>query len=107
MMNHGVSEETHAFLTKGHPGIFQEVGVDFSLLLALSKKDTFEVTCLKFKKKYGMEYRNFFHLVERKTEQSSFDMDYFEMKDDLMDWEFAEAAKAWWFDKIQRLGPKP
>jgi len=106
MMDQGLARDTRSFLTKGHSGFFEEVGVDFSLLLALSKKDTFEVTCLKFSKKYGMDYRNFYQVVEQKREQSKFDMDYFEMKDDLMDWEFAEAAKVWWMEKIQKLSVK-
>jgi hypothetical protein len=95
--------ETQMLLKKGHPEFPQEVGVDFSFLLALSKKDAFEVSCLKFKKKYGMDYNNFIRLVERKKEESAFDMSYFEMKDDLMDWEFAEAARLWWIEKIDRI----
>ncbi len=102
MNNKGYLENTRTVARNGHPEGSQVVGSDFSLLLALSKKDSYEVTCLNFKKKYGMEYSDFVRMVERKKNQGEFDISYFEMRDDQMDWEFAEAARRWWKVKIEK-----
>ena len=94
-------KESKESTKKGNPEVFREIGVDFSFLIALSKKDAFEVAALNFKKKYGMSYSEFVRMLEIKREEAAIDMHYFEMRDDLMDWEFIEAAKNWWGAKIE------
>jgi hypothetical protein len=81
----------------------KESGMDFSIFLAHSKKDTSEIVCLKFKKKYGMDYSSLVKSVLDKKKRGSFDMFFFEMTDDLMEWEFAEAARHWWSGKIKKM----
>jgi hypothetical protein len=76
-------------------------GGDFFQLLVHSKKDATEMACLRFKKKYGMDYESFVRIVEEKKNEGDYDFDYFEMRNDQMDWEFAEAARRWWTVKIK------
>jgi hypothetical protein len=76
-------------------------GGDFFQLLVHSKKDATEMACLRFKKKYGMEYENFVQMVEEKKNEGNYDITYFELRNDQMDWEFAEASRRWWTVKIK------
>jgi hypothetical protein len=81
----------------------KDSGMDFSIVLAHSKKDASEILCLKFKKKYGMDYSSLVKNVLDKKRKGRFDMFFFEMTDDLMEWEFAEAARQWWTGKIDKM----
>ncbi|MCH7761498.1 hypothetical protein IIA15_08905 [candidate division TA06 bacterium] len=87
----------------GYPEEIEEIGVDFSLFLAHSKKDSYEFACLNFEKKYEMNYSDFVQKIEEKKQNGGFDLDEIEAKDDQMDWEFAEAAKLWWIEKIEKI----
>ena len=96
-------ENSQTMLDKNLPEEFKVSGMDFSLVIALAKKDATEISCLKFKRKYGMDYSNFVQRVLEKKRTGNFDMFFFEMNDDLMAWEFAEAAKHWWSGKIKKM----
>ncbi|MCH7760774.1 hypothetical protein IIA15_05150 [candidate division TA06 bacterium] len=98
-----VSQKIPSIVDLDYLKLNHKEGIDFFLLIAHSKKDASEIACLKFTRKYGMDYPNLIQKVDEKRRKGTFDMKYFEMSDDLMDWEFAEIARNWWGKKIEKM----
>ena len=98
MKKKGTLNSIQEILKKENLGSLEEVLLNHSLLLVLTKRDEYELECQKFKQKYQMNFETFkMHIGEKKNEEE------FEKDDDLMDWEFAEEALLWWKQKIEEL----
>jgi len=71
---------------------------EYSLLMALSKRDKYKVECQKYQKKYQSEFLEF-----EKYLHSQKNYEDYEKENDLDDWEFALASLKWWEEKIREL----
>lgn len=71
---------------------------EMSLLIALSKKDKYQLECQKFEQKYGAD----FHAFEKELHTVKNQEDY-QKENDLDDWEFALASLNWWEQRIEEL----
>jgi len=67
------------------------------LLTTLAKLSRYEAECELFKKKYGVSLIEFQERLGRNQTED------FSEEDDLMDWEFAEAALKWWKGQAKEL----
>jgi len=71
---------------------------EFSLLMALSKRDKYKLECRKFQKKYQSEFKKFEeHLHSQKNHED------YEKENDSDDWEFALSSLHWWEEKIREM----
>ncbi len=71
---------------------------EYLILTGLSKLSHFEAECARFERKYGESLESFRDILSQKKNEEDF-----EQEDDLMDWEFADAALNWWQSRISEL----
>lgn len=71
---------------------------EYFILTGLTKLSRYEAECSRFKKKYGEPLESFRDMLNQKRNEEDF-----EQEDDLMDWEFANAALNWWQSRISEL----
>ena len=71
---------------------------EFSLLIALSKRDKYKTECQKFKHKYQMNFEHFETNLHSLKNQEDY-----EKECELDDWEFAKTSLNWWEQKIKEL----
>ena len=71
---------------------------EHAMLLCMSKISRFEAECRQFQAKYGKKFE-----TVRKRLQNVQGKEDFETEDDLMDWEYAHSALAWWRERIEEL----
>lgn len=68
------------------------------ILVGLSKVSRYEAECAGFKKKYGENLNSFQTRIEKQKHTEDFSQE-----DDLMDWQYADAALKWWRSQIEEL----
>ncbi|MBC8434272.1 MAG: hypothetical protein H8D96_20375 [Desulfobacterales bacterium] len=68
------------------------------ILTGLAKLSRYEAECALFEKKYGEALESFKERLNQKHQEEDF-----ALEDDLMDWEFADAALKWWRSQIEEL----
>ena len=74
----------------------EELLKEISLLIALSKRDKYQLECKKFKQKYQTSFNNFEkHLHSIRNQED------YGKESDLDDWEFAISSKKWWEKRIE------
>jgi hypothetical protein len=71
---------------------------EYLILTGLTKLSRYEAECSRFKNKYGEPLESFRDMLNQKRNEEDF-----EQEDDLMDWEFADAALNWWQSQISEL----
>jgi len=71
---------------------------EYLILTGLTKMTRYEAECSRFKNKYGEPLESFRDMLNKKRNEEDF-----EQEDDLMDWEFADAALNWWQSRIAEL----
>jgi hypothetical protein len=71
---------------------------EYLILTGLTKLSRYEAECSRLKKKYGQPLESFRDMLNQKRNEEDF-----EQEDDLMDWEFANAALNWWQSRISEL----
>jgi len=71
---------------------------EISLLIALSKRDKYELECHQFEQKHKMNFHNFEKLLHAQKNQEDY-----EKESDLDDWEFAISSREWWQKQIEEL----
>ncbi len=69
----------------------EELVKEISLLIALSKRDKYQLECKKFQQKYQMSFENFEKLLHSQKNQENYGKE-----NDLDDWEFAISSRKWW-----------
>ena len=79
--------ETESTVVRGHV-----------ILTGHAKLSRYEAECAHFRNKYGMSLETFKGQVESKRNEEDF-----HEEDDLLDWEYAEAALKWWREQIKEL----
>ena len=67
------------------------------IMKGLAKLSQYEAQCMFFEKKYTESFESF---QARMQEEGKED---FKKEDDLMDWEYANAALRWWKSQIEDL----
>ena len=68
------------------------------ILTGLAKLSRYEAECGYFEKKYGESLKSFEERINRKSQEEDF-----AQEDDLMDWEYADAALKWWRSQLEEL----
>ncbi|MFH1076546.1 MAG: hypothetical protein V1753_06865 [Pseudomonadota bacterium] len=68
------------------------------ILTGLAKLSRYEAECAFFENKYGECLESFKKRIHQKQQEESFSEE-----DDIMDWEYADAALRWWRSKIEEL----
>lgn len=68
------------------------------ILTGLAKLSRYEAECSLFEKKYGESLESFKERVNQKLQREDF-----AQEDDLMDWEYADAALKWWRSQLEDL----
>jgi len=76
----------------------KEFEKEISLLIALSKRDKYQLECKKFEKKYQMNLDEFERMLHLQKNQEDY-----AKESDLDDWEFAMASRKWWEKRIEEL----
>jgi hypothetical protein len=71
---------------------------EMSLLIALSKRDKYQIECQNFEQKYGMNFSFFENDLHRQKNTEDY-----EKESDLDDWEFAISSLKWWQMQIEEL----
>ena len=71
---------------------------EYFILTGLAKLSRYEAECGLFEKKYGESLKSFKGRLERKRQDENFGEE-----DDLMDWEYADAALKWWRSQLEEL----
>ena len=71
---------------------------EHAMLLCMSKISRFEAECGQFQAKYGKPFETFRNQLHNVREEEDF-----EVEDDLMDWEYAHSALAWWRERIEEV----
>ena len=66
--------------------------------LAMAKVEQYRAESESFEKKYGMKIEKFRQSLHRTKGNEDF-----AKEEALEDWEFAEAARKWWEEKVQEL----
>ncbi len=74
---------------------------EYLILTGLSKMSRYEAEYARFERKYGESLESFRDMFSQKHNEEDF-----EQEDDLMDWEFVNAALNWWQSRIPELRPK-
>lgn len=93
-----VEKTIDLILEKSGNGNKEELVKEISLLIALSKRDKYQLECQKFEQKYHTNFSNF----EKRLHSSKNQEDYAK-ESDLDDWEFAIASRNWWEKRIEEL----
>lgn len=68
------------------------------ILTGFAKLSRYEAECALFEKKYGESLESFRELVNRRRQEEDF-----AQEDDLMDWEYTDAALKWWRAQLEEL----
>ena len=76
----------------------EELLKDISLLIALSKRDKYQLECKKFEQKYQTSFEN----LEKHLHSTKNQEDYGK-ESDLDDWEFAISSQKWWEKRIEEI----
>lgn len=76
----------------------EELVKEISLLIALSKRDKYQLECKKFEQKYQTSFAHF----EKQLHSQQNKEDYAK-ESDLDDWEFAISSRSWWEKRIKDL----
>lgn len=71
---------------------------EISLLIALSKRDKYQLECKKFEQKYQTNFDAFEQGLHSQKNQEDY-----AKESDLDDWEFALASRKWWDKRIEEL----
>lgn len=71
---------------------------EHAVLLSLAKLSRYQAECAAFAAKHGESFEFFYDRVNGMVNEERFDLD-----DDLMDWEFAHRARAWWQSRVEEL----
>ena len=75
----------------------ESVLIEHIVMTGLAKLSRYEAQCIYFEKKYNETLEKF---QERMSQEGSED---FINEDDLMDWEFADAAFKWWKGQLEAI----
>ena len=92
------NQAINSILEKSNGISKEEALAEFSLLIALSKRDKYKMECQKWGNKYQMSFEEF----EKNLHAHKNQEDY-EKESDLDDWEFAISSLKWWQDRIEEL----
>ncbi|HEX9974346.1 MAG TPA: hypothetical protein VGD14_19915 [bacterium] len=76
----------------------EEFVKEISLLIALSKRDKYQLECKKFEQKYQTKFDNFENVLHSQKNQEDYSKE-----SDLDDWEFAISSRNWWEQKLSDL----
>ena len=76
----------------------EELTKEISLLIALSKRDKYQLECKKFEQKYQTDLNNFDRMLHSQQNKEDYTKE-----SDLDDWEFAMSSKIWWENRIEEL----
>ena len=76
----------------------EEFVKEISLLIALSKRDKYQLECKKFEQKYQTKFDNFENVLHSQKNQEDYSKE-----SDLDDWEFAISSRNWWEQKLLDL----
>jgi len=76
----------------------EEFAKEISLLIALSKRDKYQLECAKFQQKYQASFDDFEKLLHSQKNQEDYTKE-----SDLDDWEFAISSRNWWEKRIKEL----
>jgi len=68
------------------------------LLTGMAKLSRYEAECSFLEKKYGESLDSFKKRIREKQEHEDF-----AKEDDLMDWEYADAALKWWLSQLEDI----
>lgn len=68
------------------------------ILTGLARLSRYEAECAHFEKKYGRSLESLQGMLQQKQREEDF-----AEEDDLMDWEYADAALKWWRIQIEDL----
>ena len=71
---------------------------EHAVLLSLAKLSRYQAECASFARKYSESFESFRDRVNGMINEEHFDMEA-----DLMDWEFAHRARAWWQSRVEEL----
>ncbi len=82
----------------GDTGNKEELVKEIALLIAVSKRDKYQLECAKFQQKYQSSFADF----EKQLHSQPNKEDYAK-ESDLDDWEFAIASQNWWEKRIEEL----
>ena len=67
------------------------------IMMGLAKLSRHEAQCVLFEKKYNESLDSFQARMQEEGKEN------FEEEDDLMDWEYADAALQWWKAQIEEI----
>jgi len=68
------------------------------ILTGMAKLSRYEAECALLEKKYGESLVSFKKRIKERQEHEDFTEE-----DDLMDWEYADAALKWWLSQLEDL----
>jgi len=68
------------------------------ILTGLAKLSRYEAECAVFEKNHGESLESFRKRLNQKRQEEDF-----AKEDDLMDWEYADAALKWWRSQLEDL----
>ncbi len=68
------------------------------ILTGLARLSRYEAECAVFEKKYRESLESFKNRINQKREEENF-----AQEDDLMDWEYSDAALKWWRSQLEDL----
>jgi len=71
---------------------------EYLIMTGLAKLSRYEAECAHFEKKYGEPLGSFKKIIDQKRHEEAFTQE-----DDLMDWEYADAALKWWKSQLEEL----
>lgn len=71
---------------------------EISLLIALSKRDKYQLECRKFEHKYQMNLKDFERMLHSQSNREDYTKE-----SDLDDWEFAISSRTWWEKRIEEI----
>ena len=75
-----------------------ELVKEMSLLIALSKRDKYQLECQKFEQKHQTDFDNFENVLQSQKNQEDYSKE-----SGLDDWEFAISSRNWWEKRIEEL----
>ncbi len=76
----------------------EELLKEISLLIALSKRDKYQLECKKFEQKYQTTFDHFERLLHTQKNHEDY-----RKEGDLDDWEFAISSRKWWEKRIEEM----
>jgi hypothetical protein len=67
------------------------------IMVGMSKLSKYEAECALFEKKYNGPVSSLRTQLDKEGQEN------YEMEDDLLDWEFADASIKWWKTRLEEL----